>query len=240
VNEIGNQVPLELDFVREGELTRRVAENLRDYPGVAVPPVVDGMVSRKVLVTEYLEGTRLLGEPGQPSPVADGPAAARAITEAYGHQILVDGLFQADPHPGNLLALPDGRVGLVDFGLTKELPDQVRIGFARLVVAAADRDPMQVMAAFKELGLRTRNADPDGLLGLTRLFFDARGQDARGPVSPRRRETLNRSPIDSIPGDLVLLGRVVGLLRGVCASLGSPLTPMQMLKPHAERVLGSG
>ena len=58
-------------------------------------------------------------------------------------------------------------------------------------------------------------------------------------MSPRRREILNRSPIDAIPGDLVLLGRVVGLLRGVCASLGSPLTPMQMLRPHAERALAA-
>jgi hypothetical protein len=52
-----------------------------------------------------------------------------------------------------------------------------------------------------------------------------------------RRGAIQNNPVESIPGDLVLLGRVIGLLRGVCASLGTPLSPMQMLKPHAERAL---
>jgi len=71
------------------------------------------------------------------------------------------------------------------------------------------------------------------------LFFDRRPEGGGvGAFAPDRREALRRSPIDAIPTDLVLLGRVVGLLRGVCSSLGTPLTPMQMLRPFAEQVLG--
>jgi predicted unusual protein kinase regulating ubiquinone biosynthesis (AarF/ABC1/UbiB family) len=242
VAEIGKQVPLELDFVREAEMTRRVRANLASLPGIVVPEVVGGLVSRRVLVTAYLPGRRLLGPAVAGESPEAGAALAHAITGAFGHQILVDGLFQADPHPGNLLVLPDGRVGLLDFGLTKELPDAVRLSFARLVIAAADRNPAAVLGAFAELGLRTGSGHPDDALALMHLFLGpreaGRGSGA-GFVSRDPDRLLDRSPLEAIPGDLILLGRVVGLLRGVCASLGSPLTPMQMLRPFAERALAA-
>jgi predicted unusual protein kinase regulating ubiquinone biosynthesis (AarF/ABC1/UbiB family) len=240
VNELASQVPLELDFRREAEMTKRVAHNLAGIPRIELPRVVEGMVSEKVLVTEFLEGDRLIDRGVAALKGADGEGFARALAGAYGHQIMVDGLFQADPHPGNILVLPGQRVGLLDFGLTKELSESARMGFARLVMAASDRDPEAVVEAFAELGVKARSDHPDDLMMLMGLFFDRRpeGSNGVGAFASDRREALKRSPIDAIPGDLVLLGRVVGLLRGVCSSLGTPLTPMQMLRPHAEQVLG--
>jgi aarF domain-containing kinase len=238
VNEIGEQVPLELDFVREAEMTRRIGANLRDIPGVLVPTVVDEFVRPKVLVTEYIHGARLLDRERINGMSVDHIELAQTIASAYGHQIMVDGLFQADPHPGNILVLPGGRAALLDFGLTKELPEAARIGFARLVIASGDRNPEGIVQAFRELGVRTKSDDPGSLLSLMAVLFDARPLDgARGPG--RQREAIRANPVEAIPGDLVLLGRVIGLLRGVSASLGTPLSPMQMLRPHAERALAA-
>lgn len=234
VRELSAQIPLELDFEREGRMLRRVAANLAHIEGLAFPEVVDELTTKRVLVTTFLHGERLF-EPG--SERRDGPAIARRITEAYGHQIMVDGLFQADPHPGNFLLLPDGRIGLLDFGLTKELPDRMRRGFARLVLAAAERNPAAIGEAFEELGIRVRAQSPSGVLALTQLFFDRRPISIDGEELRLRRETVRVNPVEAIPSDLVLLGRVVGLLRGVCAQLGSPLSPMEMLRPFAEQVL---
>ncbi len=238
VNEIGEQVPLELDFVREAEMTRRIGANLRDIPGVLVPTVVDEFVRPKVLVTEYIHGARLLDRERINGMSVDHIELAQTIASAYGHQIMVDGLFQADPHPGNILVLPGGRAALLDFGLTKELPQAARIGFARLVIASGERDPEGIVQAFRELGVKTKSDDPASLLSLMAVLFDARPLDgARGPG--RQREAIRANPVEAIPGDLVLLGRVIGLLRGVSASLGTPLSPMQMLRPHAERALAA-
>ena len=234
VNEIAAQVPLELDFVREAEMTRRIRANLAEIAGIVVPRVIEGYVSEKVLVTEFLDGARLLDASRHHELGADPLVLAQMIAGAYGHQIMVDGLFQADPHPGNILVLPGGRVGLLDFGLTKELPMSSRLGFARLVVAVGERDAAGISEAFRELGVRTKSDDPAELLSLMQLFFDARPKRG-GPID--RDGALKRNPVEAIPGDLVLLGRVVGLLRGVCASLGTPLSPMQMLRPYAERAL---
>ena len=237
VNEIASQVPLELDFEREAEMTRRVRANLAHLPGVVVPAVVDGYVRPKVLVTEYVDGVRLLDAERRDAHAPDRTALAEAITNAYGHQIMVDGLFQADPHPGNILVLPGGRVALLDFGLTKELPDAARRGFARLVLGTANRDPGEILAAFRELGVRVRNEEPEALLATLAILFEPRPIDAPRAELRERNRALRANPVEQIPGDLVLLGRVIGLLRGVCASLGTPLSPMQMLRPYAERAL---
>lgn len=236
VRELSHQVPLELDFAREARMLRRVAANLAHLEGIVFPEVVEELTARRVLVTTFLEGERLLEPGGRRS---NGPELARRITEAYGHQILVDGLFQADPHPGNFLLLPTGEIGLLDFGLTKELPPAMKRGFARLVLASAARDPAAILEAFAELGIRTRAREPGGIVALTQLFFDPRPPEAGADGSElrARRQTLRANPVDAIPSDLVLLGRVVGLLRGVCAQLGSPLSPMEMLRPFAERAL---
>ena len=239
VNEIGTQVPLELDFIREAAMTKRVAANLVTMPAVVIPAVIDEMVSERVMVAEFLVGARLFGEEHRADVSVDGPGLAGTITAAYGQMLLVDGLFQADPHPGNILVLGDGRVGLLDFGLTKELPAIMRLGFARLVCASAARDVKGILAAFKELGVRTKDDDPEGVLGLMSLLFEPR-QAGPSAFEGARRQALKRNPVEAIPGDLVLLGRVIGLLRGVCASLGSPLSPMQMLRPYAEQALAEG
>ena len=237
VNEIGSQIPLELDFVREAEMTRRVRANLAALPEITVPKVVDGLVSGRVLVTEYIHGARLLDNARLAAMDIDRSRLAQTIAGAYGHQILVDGLFQADPHPGNILVLAGGGVALLDFGLTKELPEEFRLGFARLVIAASERDPVGILSAFAELGVKTKSDDPAGVLGLTQVFFDTRSA-SQGPAGVGATvQATRRNPVEAIPGDLVLLGRVVGLLRGVCATLGTPLSPMQMLRPYAERAL---
>jgi aarF domain-containing kinase len=241
VNEIASQVPLELDFVREAEMTNRIRHNLRDIETVVIPRVIDGYVARKVLVTEFIPGVRLLDTAAREALHPDPVLLARTIANAYGHQIMVDGLFQADPHPGNILVLPDGKAALLDFGLTKELPDAARLGFARLVLGAADRDAKAIVAAFRELGVKTQSEEPEDVLPLMQLLFDSRPVERSGGVGGpglgSRRAAVRANPIEAIPGDLVLLGRVIGLLRGVCASLGTPLSPMQMLKPYAERAL---
>jgi predicted unusual protein kinase regulating ubiquinone biosynthesis (AarF/ABC1/UbiB family) len=197
--------------------------------------VIDGLVTRRVLVTELLEGAPVL-EAGASLTPERRAGVAEALAAAYGHQAMIDGLFQADPHPGNILVLPDGRIGLLDFGLTKELPPETRLGFARLVVASAARDPGAILAAFEELGVKTRSRRLEDLVPLVGLFFDARPPGGSAFMS-QQRQALVRAPIDAIPGDLVLLGRVVGLLRGVSRSLGTTLTPMEMLRPYAERAL---
>ena len=96
------------------------------------------------------------------------------------------------------------------------------------------------MEAFSALGLKTRSSSPEDIFPLLDLFFARRESGALGPGQRERtRATIRRSPVEALPGDLILFGRVIGLLRGVCASLGAPLSPMEMLRPFAEQALAA-
>lgn len=231
--ELAREMPRELDFVHEAEMQRRVAANLAGETRLVVPEVISGMLTRHVLVSSYVDGARVLDLAALDRMGVDPVAVAGALAAAYGRQIMIDGLFQADPHPGNILVRRDGKVALLDFGLTKELPDQVRLGFARLVLASNGRDPAAVLAAFRELGIRTRHDEPASLLTLVRLLFDARPVLGDPAVVRESNTALDHNPINAIPHDLILIGRVIGLLRGVAVSLATPFTPMQMLLPYA-------
>ena len=234
--EMSNEVPHELNFVREAEMIRRVAANLANLDQVVLPEVIDGYVTRRVLVTSFIDGPKILDREGLRRIKADPEELAWSLAAAYGHQILSNGLFQADPHPGNILVRNDGKLALIDFGLTKEFPDGVRHAVARLVVAFAAKDPMGILAAFQELGIETKHDEPGSLLTLVRLLLDERpmiGSD----VLQASEQALTYNPINAIPEDIVLLGRVISLLRGVATSLEVSFTPMEMLLPYAEAML---
>lgn len=235
--ESAQEIPHELDFVREAEMQRRVAANLRTEPRVILPTVIDTLLTRRVLVTTFIDGVNVLDREALERHEIDRVAVAETLAGAYGRQIIVDGLFQADPHPGNILVCPDGTLALLDFGLTKQLTDATRFGFSRMIVAASQRNPIAVMETFAELGIRTKHDDPASILHLVRLLFDARPVAGDQSLVQESNAALDYNPIHAIPSDLILIGRVIGLLRGVSASMDIPFTPMEWLLPYAEAVL---
>jgi aarF domain-containing kinase len=235
--ESAQEIPHELDFVREAAMQRRVAVNLQSEPRVILPEVVDTLLTRRVLLTTYIDGVGILDREALERHGVDRVALAETLAGAYGRQIIVDGLFQADPHPGNILVCPDGTLALLDFGLTKQLTDETRFGFSRMIVAASQQNPIAVMETFKELGIRTKHDDPASILNLVRLLFDARPVAGDQSLVQESHAALDYNPIHAIPSDLILIGRVIGLLRGVSASMDIPFTPMEWLLPYAEAVL---
>jgi len=121
----------ELDYRREAEAGRRFAA--LPLPGVVVPEVIEELVTRRVLVTTFLPGVTLneiLAHREEPHWLAergiDCHELARRILRSQLHQCLEHGFFQADPHPANVLVLPDGRLGYVDFGIVGELEERAR------------------------------------------------------------------------------------------------------------------
>lgn len=83
------------------------------------------------------------------------------LNRVHAHEIMVDGAFNGDPHPGNILLLPDGRVGLIDYGQVKRINEEVRLNHARLVVALAKGDPDDVLDVYiNRLGVKTKCVPP--------------------------------------------------------------------------------
>ena len=172
----------------------------------------------------------------------DANQVAQIMTEAYCEQILVHGFFHADPHPGNLLVQPGPVVVFLDFGLSKELPDEFRVNYAKLTMAIMSRNEQGMVQAFRALGFRTRSDDPEALVALGTSFFEAAGPDAKpyvdSDVMPEVNERLSRilqkNPVTGIPGDILLIFRVLGLMSGLQKRLDSRVNMVDTIAPYAE------
>src|SRR5439155_260867 len=207
LEEVQKYVPLELDFCHEAANAERMAEHLAARADVLVPAIVREWSTRRVLVMDYAPGVRVTDVAGLRALGLDPADVARRLLELFCEQLLVHGFFHADPHPGNILVQPGGRLVLLDFGLVKELPAGFRDGIVRLVSAIVRGDSAAVANAFRALGFRTRDDGDDSLAWLGEAFLGwgsqrgmrgtrpariARSADAAAAVKPPAFGVLDR------------------------------------------------
>ncbi|MBW4716317.1 ABC1 kinase family protein [Saccharothrix obliqua] len=149
----------ELDFRVEARNLAAVRAASTD-PAVVVPEVHEDLCTSSVLVMERLDGTPIRSAPPES---ADRAALARSLLAALLRQVLVDGVFHADPHPGNILLLRDGRLGMLDFGSVGRIDAQLRSALGKLLLAVDRGDPAGTRDALLELVSRPDEIDEQQL-----------------------------------------------------------------------------
>jgi len=217
VEEFALRISEEMDFRLEAEYATEVRGNFRRNPRVIVPEIMHDLTRRRVLVMEFIEGTRI-------DRLAPGsvPASRLAglVMEVYVQMMLVDGLFHADPHPGNLLLTDDGRLVLLDFGMMVRVRNDTRLSLIRTVFASIRRDPTAVAAGFHELGLVAPGADPAEIQRLAELLVSMASTRATARqrlekmMSDRVMSSLYDFPV-ILPRDLVYFARTAALIEGI-------------------------
>ena len=239
VREAAKYVPLELDFEHEACNAERIRANLSRRTDVIVPEIIRAYSTKRVLVMQYLPGIKVTDVDGLNAAQIDRQEVARILSEIYCHQILIDGFFHADPHPGNLLVRPGPQLVLLDFGLVKDFPPGFQLGVAQLAGAILTHDIPRMAEAFHVLGFRTRTGDAGSLVALGDAFLGNAARDGQSYASPEMLERINRdlsvalraNPIVEAPSDILLVVRVMGLLSGIGKQLGSRVDPMALMMP---------
>ncbi|WP_458789021.1 ABC1 kinase family protein [Dyella jiangningensis] len=155
VDELEQYLIAEIDMRHEAQNMRRMAPILDGLPNVAMPHVIESFATRDVLVQECSEGRRLNLFYGTPA----APGLAMALLDAYVRQIFGAGVFHADPHPGNLFVLQDGRLCLHDFGSIGLIDPASRLALGGLIEAIVADDPTAVLDASMALGFVEPQAD---------------------------------------------------------------------------------
>jgi predicted unusual protein kinase regulating ubiquinone biosynthesis (AarF/ABC1/UbiB family) len=240
VSEFAKRIGGELDFREEARQAGLIKHNLTPFPQVVVPAVVTALVTRRVLVLEYIEGTRI---DRLHDRIASGEIdlrhLVRTVGELYLQMMLVDGLFHADPHPGNLLVDPQGRVVLLDFGMVIPVEKELRTKLARLVLSAAQGDADGVINGFYELGILDPDADRGAVQDAAAKVVELAGQ--RG-ASVRQIGQLVDELVHSfydwplmLPSDLVYFGRASALVEGLALRYDPNVNVAQELKPLLDR-----
>jgi aarF domain-containing kinase len=163
------------------------------------------------------------------------------LVDVQGHQIMMDGIFQGDPHPGNVLELPGGRLGLVDFGQVKNITEAERIGVAKIVeTVGGHASATKIATAAKQLGFETKHNDEDILAKFATLFFDSDidGKNA-GCATPQVyfSQLTKADPLMNVPDVAVFVARASFILRGMGTLLDKQVRTSMRWSHQAKRAL---
>jgi predicted unusual protein kinase regulating ubiquinone biosynthesis (AarF/ABC1/UbiB family) len=241
VRELQRYIPLELDFLHEGSNAELVGRNFATRgDDVLVPRIYWDYSTPRLLVMEFMDGIKVMDVKALQQAGIDPRAVAQKLTDAYLQQMLLDGLFHADPHPGNLLVRPGPQLVFLDFGLTKDLPPEFPLEMARLTTAIVTQNTDDIVASFRRLGFVTKHGGSESLLVLGEAMLGHSVKEQKAYADPdmvehfngAMSEAMRKDPIVEAPSDLVLVGRVMGLLSGVGKQLGSEVNLLETLAPY--------
>jgi ubiquinone biosynthesis protein len=260
--EIREMVLAELDYRKEAEAIRAIGANFEGRRDVLFPRVMSEYSTGRVLTTEWMAGTKVADLQGLAAQGIDRRKAARLCLEAYCQQIFIDGVYHADPHPGNILLRP-GPTGpamvFLDFGATAQVSEKMRKGLVSFLQGAMTRDSGRIVAAMKEMGFISRRANPEVFDRVVEHFHEQFRSQVRFEgfslkdirLDPENKlssllelRALNVSLEDlrdafHVPKEWVLLERTLLLLLGVCTTLDAEMNPAGVIQPYVDRfVLG--
>lgn len=149
----------ELDYTNEAYHMIRVADSMASVPGVQVPTVYRTLSTARVLTMQFVKGVKI-SKIDAVDPAIDRVDLARTLMRAMMKQIIVDGFFHADPHPGNLFIAPEsGLITFLDFGLVGELRQNQRLELFDLLTSLQQMDAYGVAHALRRLSVQTRPID---------------------------------------------------------------------------------
>src|SRR5512136_2676630 len=161
IDEFGSNVMLELDYQNEAYNARRKAYNMQSIPGVHVPKIFGQRTTSKVLTMEFIRGVKLSKVDQIDAAGIDRKQLARTFIRAIMKQVLVDGFFHGDPHPGNLMInLDNGVIQFLDLGMVGEIDLQQRISLGDLLFSMQSRDSDGIASALLGVSVPFR-ADAD-------------------------------------------------------------------------------
>jgi len=250
----------ELDFALEANNIERIAKNFVSDQRVVFPKPVRELCTTRVLTTTFVEGFKLSDAAPFDALGVDKRDVARRLVRLYCQMIFVDGVYHADPHPGNLLVQKDGKIVLIDFGAVAELSPRMREGITDFLEGVLRRDTDRLVKAMRKMGFISRTGD-DRISEKIIEYFHRRFQeevrlesfnlkDIR--IDPQRgldnlldlrRMNIGLRELSSafhIPKDWVLLERTILLVFGCCTLLDPELNPAAIIQPYLrEYVLGN-
>jgi len=169
-HELAEELAHELDYSREGRLAREFATASARLPDVVVPEIVDERTSTRVLTMQRIPGhtlrTFLASQPGNAERLRVSGLLIRAIHGSF----LVDGTVHADPHPGNFMVMPDGRLGVLDFGSVKRFSREFFEGHRDVFRLVLEQKPIDVLALVRRVGFTVELPDDEARALLEELI----------------------------------------------------------------------
>ena len=231
----------ELDFRRELRHLQIFCKNFANDPTVKFPTPVPVLSSERVLTMEYLAGTPLLKLDLALATKAYGDDLARRGAKLFLDMIFRDGFYHADPHPGNLLVLPDGVVGLLDCGMAGRVDDKLRRQIETAMVAVLAKDPASVADLVMQVGEVPPHFDPAPLQAeiaeqLAFYWGMPLDQFQLGAALDELTEAIRKYHV-LLPPPLAMLLKVLVMLEGTARLLSPHFNLVEVLEPRRRQIV---
>lgn len=258
VEEFAATAREEIDYLAEGSHAEHFAEAFLDDPRVRIPRVAWEQTARRVLTLEDVSAIKLGDYDAITAAGIKRSDVAEVLVDTYLSQIFEDGVFHADPHPGNLFVRPldeaeaatmgvAWQLTFVDFGMVGRVPDDLREGLRDAVVAIGMRDGARLVRAFSALGMLLPSADLALIERASMQAFERFGGLSMGDLKSIDHEEMMRFGLQfrelmvempfQLPENLLMLGRSVAILSGMCTGLDPEFDFWSTLAPYATRLV---
>lgn len=241
VDEFGTKLFEEVDYINEGRNAERFAANFQDDLQVKVPSIYWRYSSVHVLTLEWINGFKLTNLTDIESAELDSDALIEIGVTAGLQQLLEHGFFHADPHPGNLFAMPDGRMAYIDFGMMDQLGQEMKETLVDSVVHLINKDYEELAHDFVKLGFLTPDTDIYPIIPALEAVFDkAIGESVRDfnfkTITDQFSELMYEYPF-RIPAKFALIIRSLVTQEGLALSLNSNFRIVEVAYPYVARRL---
>ena len=222
-DEFEKTIREEMDYERERGMLEEIGENLADNDGVRVPAALPRLSSKRVLTMEYVGGTKISELEDIDALGLDRTELARTLQRVYLQMIVEDGVFHADPHPGNLAVREDGTVVFYDFGMSGRVDPFIQEKIIEFYMAIARQDTDAILDTLVEMGTLSPEADREVMSNVMELAIaDARGEEIEQyrvqQIIQQVEDTIYEFPL-RLPPNLALVLRVATVVEGVCVTL---------------------
>jgi predicted unusual protein kinase regulating ubiquinone biosynthesis (AarF/ABC1/UbiB family) len=257
VEEFAATTRAEIDYLAEASNAEAFADNFASNPYVHVPRVAWELTTRRVLTLEDVTAIKLGDHEAITDAGIDRAQVAEVLVSTYMQQIFEDGFFHADPHPGNLFGTPghdidehgrrSWKLTFVDFGMVGRVPDNLRAGLREAIVAVGTQDGARLVRSFRTLDVLLPSADTRLIEMASMQVFDRFGGMSMSDLREidhaemmsfglQFRELMLNMPFQ-LPENLLLLGRSIAILSGMCAGLDPQFNLWGSIAPYASTLI---
>jgi ubiquinone biosynthesis protein len=245
VNEFAKTVKRELDFIMESKNAQRFRRNFEGHPDIYIPAVYTDFLSARVIVMEKIEGVKIDDIKGIDDLGIDRRGLAKKGVDAYFKMIFEDGFFHADPHPGNIFIMNDGRIGFMDFGIVGWLSPEMIENIARAFLAVINKDFDRLIDIYIDLGLVEDQVDLDAfrrefradLVYMMEPLYDLTISEIN---FPEYLEAITHLVIKHglrVPTDLLLMNRTILIVDNIGRRLDPKFNLISAAEPYAAKLV---
>ena len=241
VEELKETLKMELDYTIEAHHMSRIKAQFRRDADIYIPDAYHYYTTKRVLVMDYVSGEKLKDVIARDTNDAVKKRLAEQIVDATFKQVLIDGFFHADPHPGNIMRLEDGRLVLLDFGMVGQLSPEMKQSFSELVIAMTKEDTNQMVDVLLDMGMAPDDINKKALTNdvdrLMMKYYRQSLKEIRLADAIRELFQIAYKHRIELSSDFTLLGKTLLTLEGTIEQLDPTLSLVEMAKPFGDKLL---